>query len=138
MSKSDSERPWTDDEIKYLQDNITKLPIADIARELNRTQNCVNIKLLRLRTPRCKGGLLKEMVSRNMIIEMLEQRIGSPDTFRPTREFLQRTGIGQKRFWQLYRGEKNITEPEYRALAKEWKITLEDAFVMRQLKMDLE
>jgi hypothetical protein len=70
-----------------------------------------------------------------MVIELLTQRIGDPATFRPTREFFKRVEIGQKRFWQLYRGEKNITETEYRALAREWKLH-ERAFEMRQLKMD--
>ena len=80
--------------------------------------------------------MLKEMVARNIVQEMLTQRIGSPDNFRFTPEFRERTGIGQKRFWQLFRGEKNITQPEYLALTREWKITLEDAFGMGQLKME--
>jgi len=129
---------WTQEEETYLRENINKLSITEIYAhflERGRTQNCVNIKAHRLRLAIKKGGILKEMVSRNLIIEMLTQRIGSPESFRFTPEFRERTGIGQKRFWQLYRGEKNITEAEYRACAREWKVTIDDAFEMGQLTL---
>lgn len=133
------ELKWTPEEEKYLEENINKISITEIYeyfRTSGRTENCVNIKIHRMRLPIKKGGRLKEMVSRNIVREMLTQRIGTPETFRPTREFLKRTQIGQKRFWQLYRGEKNITRTEYMALTKEWNITLEDAFEMGQLRME--
>lgn len=137
MKKKSDEIPWTQDHLNFIKENINTMPIADIAKTLGRTENCVNIKAHRLRLDRKKGGLMKEMVSRNMVIELLTQRIGSPESFRYTPEFRTRTGICQKRFWQLYRGEKNITEAEYAALSKEWKITLEDAFGMNQLRLEL-
>lgn len=136
MSNEKKDRDWTESEEDYLRKNINLLPFTDVCAYLNRTKNAVNIHCHRLRIDRQKGGLLKEMVARNLVIEMLKQRIGSPDSFRYTPEFRTRTGIMQKRFWQLYRGEKNITETEYRALAREWKVTLEDAFEMRQLKIE--
>ena len=136
MKKKCDEIPWTDEHIQFLKTNINAMPLFDIASSLGRTENSVNIKAHRLRIDRKKGGLQKEMVSRNIVIEMLTQRIGSPESFRYTPEFRIRTGIMQKRFWQLYRGEKNITEPEYLALTREWKITLEDAFGMGQLKLE--
>ena len=136
MSKKKKDSVWTESEEDFLRKNINLLPFTDVCAHLDRTENAVNIHCHRLRIDRQKGGLLKEMVARNLVIEMLTQRIGSPESFRYTPEFRERTEIKQKRFWQLYRGEKNITEPEYRALAQEWKITLEDAFEMRQLKME--
>lgn len=135
MKKND--RPWTSEEEKWLRDNINLLTMPEICAHLDRNENTVNIKLLRLRIIRRKGGLNKEMVSRNIVAEMLTQRIGDPATFNPTRQFFERTEIKQKRFWQLFRGEKNIEEKEYRALAREWNVSLDDAFEMRQLKMDL-
>lgn len=134
MKKNDKE--WTPADEIWLRENVNKLTMPELCEKLDRNENTINIKLLRMRATRRKGGLNKEMVSRNIVIEMLTQRIGDPATFGPTREFFQRVEIGQKRFWQLYRGEKNITETEYRALAREWKVTLDDAFEMRQLKMD--
>ena len=136
MKKENPDKIWTVQEEDFLRKNINVMQPVDIAKELGRTENCVNIKIHRMRLPVKKGGRLKEMVSRNIVHEMLTQRIGTPDTFRPTREFLERTGMGQKRFSQLYRGEKNITRSEYLALTKEWNITLEDAFEMGQLKME--
>jgi len=135
MKKENPDKIWTVQE-EFLRKNINVMQPVDIAKELGRTENCVNIKIHRLRLPVKKGGRLKEMVSRNIVHEMLTQRIGTPETFRPTRDFLERTQIGQKRFWQLYRGEKNITPAEYLALTKEWNITLVDAFEMGQLKME--
>ena len=136
MKKEKPDKIWSAKEEETLRELLNTMTVAEIARELDRTERCVNIKIHRLRLPVKKGGRLKELVSRNIVHEMLTQRIGSPETFRPTREFLERVGMGQKRFWQLYRGEKNITRSEYLALTKEWNITLEDAFEMGQLNIE--
>ena len=108
-----------------------------MAKHLDRTENCINIKIHRLRLSVKKGGLNRENVTRNIVIEMLRQRIGSPENFRYTDSFRTNTGIGQKRFWQLYRGEKNLKQTEYMALCREWNMSLEDAFELRQLKLDM-
>ena len=131
-------RRWTTEDEELLQANVTLLPMFELCKLLGRNENSINIKLLRLRTQHKKGGINKEMVSRNMVIEMLTQRIGNPENFRTTREFLDRVHIGQKRFSQLYRGEKNITDIEYRNLAREWKITLEEAFELRQCELKFD
>jgi hypothetical protein len=131
------EKPWSKDEINYLYDNISVVDIKEMAKHLDRTENCINIKIHRLRLSVKKGGLNRENVSRNIVIEMLRQRIGNPNSFCYTPEFRENTGIGQKRFWQLYRGEKNLEQHEYVALCREWNMSLEDAFQLRQLKMDL-
>lgn len=130
-----SEPQWTAQEVKFLQENINTLPLPDIAKALSKTENSVNIKAHRLRLERQRGGLLKENVARNYVQEMLTQRIGNPAYFRYTAEFRDSTGIGQKRFWALYRGEKNPTIDEYRAMAREFKVTLEDALDMQQLQL---
>lgn len=136
MRTKKEDKPWTPQDEEFLRQNINSLSVSDIAVKLGRTENCVNIKCHRLRVDRKKGGLKKELVSRNLILEMLKQRIGDPESFRYTPGFRQRTKIGQKRFWQLYRGEKNVTEDEYLLLAKEWNLTLQDAFDVRQIKLD--
>jgi hypothetical protein len=136
MKQPKNEKKWTQQEEDFLRENISKMTISDICTQLGRTENGVNIKLHRMRVDRQKGGIMKERTSRNLVVEMLTQRMGSAESFRYTPGFRERTGILQKRFWQLYRGEKNITEPEYRALSREWKITLEDAFEMGQLKLE--
>ncbi|HLP05115.1 MAG TPA: hypothetical protein VK152_06775, partial [Paludibacter sp.] len=99
MKKDD--KPWSEQEENSLSELIKTLTVKDIAKMLGRSERSVNIKMHRLRLPIKKGGKLKELVSRNIVHEMLTQRIGSPESFRPTREFLDRIGMGQKRFWQL-------------------------------------
>lgn len=135
--RKEKQKPWSGADVEYILNNISSSTVDDIAKHLDRTVNCVNIKIHRLRLNVKKGGLNKENVSRNIVIEMLKQRIGNPEDFRYTDTFRTDTGIGQKRFWQLYRGEKNITQEEYKALCRKWNITLEDAFEMRQLKMEM-
>jgi hypothetical protein len=129
--------PWTQDEEDFLRDNISKLSISEIYEHFSyRSHRSVGIKISRLKLPAPRGGKNKELVSRNIVWEMLEHRIGDPSNFKPQRDFYQRVKIPQKRFGQLLRGEKNITEPEYLALSNEWKISLKDAFEMRQLKLE--
>ena len=136
MKTEKKDKIWTEQEEDFLRKNINEIPLSDLAIQLGRTENCLNIKLHRLRIERKKGGLKKEMVSRNLVIEMLTQRIGDPNSFRYTPEFRTRTGIMQKRFWQLFRGEKNLTQSEYLKLMREWNVTLEDAFEMKQLNIE--
>lgn len=89
-----------------------------------------------MRLPMKKGGMMKELVADNVMMRMM-MLVHDPMEFKPDREFYKRVKIGQKRFWQLYRGEKNILECEIKRLATEWKIPLEDIFRSRQMKLEL-
>ena len=126
---------WTNQEIEWLTQNVALLPMDQLCDHLGRTETAVTLKIHRLRLPAPKGGLLKERVSKNVCTEMISARI-NPQYFKPDRDFYNSTGIGQKRFWQLYRGEKNMTKHEYLALAKELKITLEEGFELHQLELN--
>lgn len=42
--------------------------------------------------------------------------------FKPNRKFFKDMGIGQKRFWQLVRNEKNLTSLEIQRLAEYFKV----------------
>ena len=128
---------WTQDEMRFLKDSIGALPMDDIYKRLspNRSRTSVDLKIKRMRLTKVKT-VAPERVKRNLITEMLRQRIGDPRNFQPQRDFYERTKIGQKRFWQLYNGEKNPSQNEYIALTREWNVTLEDAFDIRQLKID--
>lgn len=124
---------WTRKDIDFLVQNVNKLPLNEIYNHFaTRSKMSVDLKIKRLRLTPIKT-VNPERVQRNFVIEMLEQRIGDPKNFQPQRAFFQRVKIGQKRFWQLYRGEKNLTEKEYKALSKEWNITLDDAFELHHL-----
>ena len=126
---------WTNQEIEWLTQNVALLPMDQLCDHLGRTETAVTLKIHRLRLPAPKGGLLKERVSKNVCAEMISTRI-NPQYFKPDRAFYLRTGIGQKRFWQLYRGEKNMNKQEYLSLAKELKITLEEGFELHQLELN--
>ncbi len=58
---------------------------------------------------------------------------GYPDYFKPGRNFFISTGIRQKRWWALYRGEMRMTEDEYKSVTTHLGITLQEAFEARQL-----
>ena len=45
------------------------------------------------------------------------------------------TGIGQRRWWDLYYGRKSITGKEYTAVAEYLGITIQEAFESRQLEL---
>lgn len=55
--------------------------------------------------------------------------------FTPTRRFFDATGIRSRRWWQLYRGEKKMTEREYVALVKHLQISHKEALDVRQLDL---
>ena len=123
--------------MRFLKDNIGVLTIDQIYQHFSpyRSRTSVDLKIKRMRLAKVKT-VDPERVKRNLITEMLRQRIGDPRNFQPQRDFYERTKIGQKRFWQLYNGEKNPSQNEYIALTREWNVTLEDAFDIRQLKID--
>ncbi len=128
---------WTVKEMNFLRDNIDKLTMEQIYEHFSphRSKMSVDLKIKRMRlTPnKCVNP---ERVPRNLVLEMLTQRIGDPRNFQPQRDFFDRVQIGQKRFWQLYRGEVNLTEKEYQRLAEEWNVSLQDAFELRQLELN--
>ena len=128
---------WTQDEMRFLKDNIGVMTMDQIYQRFspNRSRTSVDLKIKRMRLAKVKT-VDPERVKRNLITEMLRHRIGDPRNFQPQRDFYERTKIGQKRFWQLYNGEKNPSQNEYIALTREWNVTLEDAFDIRQLKID--
>ena len=128
---------WTQEEMRFLKESIGVLPMDDIYKRLspNRSRTSVDLKIKRMRLAKVKT-VAPERVKRNLVTEMLRQRIGDPRNFQPQRDFYERTKIGQKRFWQLYNGEKNLTETEYLALVQEWNVSLPDAFEIRQVKIE--
>lgn len=70
---------------------------------------------------------------RNLALEVIKMRFIYPEYFRPTRSFFESVGIKQRRWWQLYRGEKKMLESEYKSLALHLQISLQEAFEARQI-----
>lgn len=126
---------WTNKEVQYLQENVGKIPMQEIYQHFEtRTKMSVDAKLRRMRLQPLRT-VNPERVPRNLVVEMLKHRIGDPYYFTPDKAFYKRVKIRQKRFWQLFRGEVNLTEVEYRTLVEEWNVSLTDAFEMRQISL---
>lgn len=127
---------WHRKRIDFLKQNYDKMNIDEIAEKLGVTSNAVAIKAHRLRLD-VRKTIQRERVAKNICREMVARNI-DPKYFRPTRDFYRNTGIGQKRFWQLFRGEKNMTDYEHKAIAKELGIPASEAFNMKQTSLFLE
>lgn len=77
--------------------------------------------------------IFPETEDRNLAQEIIALKFIYPEYFTPTRTFFNVTGIGQRRWWQLYRGDKKMTESEYKAITEHLEISLQEAFEVRQL-----
>ena len=79
--------------------------------------------------------MFPETNERNLVREIIAMKFVYPEYFSPTHRFFESTGIGQRRWWQLYRGDKKMTEKEYRAIATHLKVSLKEVFEVRQLTL---
>lgn len=129
MKSNGKNKRWTAQEAKYIQQSLGKVSFEDMAAYLGRSPMSVRLFVLRRRmTP---GPLVK----RNLLMEMLELKFRHPEEFTPTRAFYKETGIGQRRWWDLYYGRKSITGKEYTAVAEYLGITIQEALESRQLEL---
>lgn len=129
MKSSRKNKRWTAQEVEYIRKNIGKVSFEDMARYLGRSPMSVRLYVFRKRLT--TGSLVK----RNLLMEMLKVKFRHPEDFTPTRAFYQETGIGQRRWWDLYYGRKPITGKEYIAVAAYLGITIQEAFESRQLEL---
>ena len=129
MSNNRKSKRWTFEDIAFVKRNLGKVSLKDMASHLKRSPMSVRLYILRNRlTP---GPLVK----RNLLMEMLKLKFRHPEEFTPTRAFYKETGIGQRRWWDLYYGRKSITGKEYAAVAEYLGITIQEAFESRQLEL---
>ena len=89
------------------------------------------VRLYVLRNRLTPGPVIK----RNLLMLMLKMKFRHPEDFSPTRAFYKETGIGQRRYWDLYFGRKPITGKEYAAVAEYLGVTISEAFESRQLDL---
>lgn len=129
MKSNGKNKRWTVQEAEYIQQSLGKVSFEDMAAYLGRSPMSVRLFVLRRRmTP---GPLVK----RNLLMEMLKLKFRHPEEFTPTRAFYKETGIGQRRWWDLYYGRKSITGKEYAAVAEYLGITIQEALESRQLEL---
>lgn len=129
MKSNGKNKRWTAQETDYIQQSLGKVSFEDMAAYLGRSPMSVRLFVLRRRmTP---GPLVK----RNLLMKMLKLKFRHPEEFTPTRAFYKETGIGQRRWWDLYYGRKSITGKEYAAVAEYLGITIQEALESRQLEL---
>jgi hypothetical protein len=129
MKSNGKNKRWTAQEAEYIQQSLGKVSFEDMAAYLGRSPMSVRLFVLRRRmTP---GPLVK----RNLLMKMLKLKFRHPEEFTPTRAFYKETGIGQRRWWDLYYGRKSITGKEYAAVAEYLGITIQEALESRQLEL---
>lgn len=122
---------WTSVDKEYVKENIGKIPLEVMARYLGRSSMSVRLYILRNRLAPCHSRTVK----RNLLTEMLKIKFKHIEDFSPSKSFYEETGIGQRRYWDLYFGRKPITPKEYTAVAAYLGVTMQEAFESRQLEL---
>ncbi|MEA4975965.1 hypothetical protein SDC9_136768 [bioreactor metagenome] len=114
--------------VSYLEQNINSKSLDQMAEELK-----VDRESLRLFLHHHKKFKLAN--HNNIIIRLLTSLIGHPEYFTPTRNFFEETRIGQRRWWQLFKGEKTPTEKEYMAICRHLNVDDMTHLEARQLNI---
>lgn len=120
---------WTPEEEKYIWDNAGKLTLSEMAAFVGRSELAVQLFMHRRKI------VIRQVVKRNLVQEILSLKFKHPENFMPNRPFYKEVGINQMRFWDLYYGRKPITNEEYLSLCDYFGITLQEAFEARQLNI---
>lgn len=130
MSNSKNKK-WTSEDVEYVKENLGYVSLETMARYLGRSSMSVRLYILRNRLIPGQARIVK----RNFLIEMLKIKFRHPEDFSPSKSFYRETGIGQRRYWDLYFGRKPITGREYAAVAGYLGVTMQEAFESRQLEL---
>lgn len=108
------------------------MSFEDMGKHLERSS--MSVRLYVFRRKMTTGQLVK----RNLLIALLKIKFRHPEDFAPTRLFYNETGIGQRRYWDLYFGRKPITGKEYATVAEYLGVTVIEAIDSRQLELFTE
>ncbi len=128
MGKKGNKR-WNSHDEEYVRENLGRLSFEDMGEYLERSP--MSVRLYVLRRKLTTGQLVK----RNLLMALLKIKFRHPEDFSPTRMFYRETGIGQRRYWDLYFGRKPITGKEYSAVAEYFGITVTESIESRQLEL---
>lgn len=119
MSGGDTKRRWTADEVGFIRDNATRLSISDMAARLSRSEQSVQLYMLR------HGIARHAQVKRNLLRELVAVKIDTA-YFRPTKEFYRAVGINQLRFQQVWQGYRQATTEEMERVARHLNFTRDE------------
>jgi len=75
---------------------------------------------------------------RNLAFEIVKIKFVNVEYFRPTRNFFKIIGMTQRQWWAAFRGEKKLTEEQYKNIASHLGLTIEEAFNARQIEIPFD
>lgn len=124
---------WSPAEDRILRDELEKNTLLkDIASLLDKTEEAVYLYCYRHNIP------LRIRLKNPMMRNLLEIKFGTPEFFRPSKEFFLRVGINQKRWAELSWGYIQPNQDEMMRVAKEFNFTVEETFkLMSTRQLDL-
>lgn len=122
-------KTWRKWEKEFLFSNLDKMPIEDICSHLKRNERSVRLFLHRNRKdPRT-------IVKDNLLIRILTLQFKDPSLFNPNRAFLNTIKIGQKRYWQIYKGLEKMKDEECKRITDFFQIPYEMVQEVRQTEL---
>lgn len=129
MGNNGKNKRWSAEDDAYVRQHLGKISLENMAAYLNRSPMSIRLYILRRRMT--VGPTLK----RNLLVKLLKIKFRHPENFNPTRDFYKETGIGQRRYWDLFFGRKKITGKEYQALTEYFGVTIDEDLDARQLEL---
>lgn len=129
MGNNGKNKRWNAEDDAYVRQHLGKISLENMAAYLNRSPMSIRLYILRRRMT--VGPTLK----RNLLVKLLKIKFRHPENFNPTRDFYKETGIGQRRYWDLFFGRKKITGKEYQALTEYFGVTIDEDLDARQLEL---
>lgn len=113
----------------YVRENIGKKPNRQIAYDLG-------VRLYDLEQYIHRERLFAvKTTPKNLAYEIIKLKFVHPEYFRPVRKFYKAIGMTQRQWWAAYRGERALTEEQYKRLVEHFNVTLVEAFELKQLSI---
>ena len=120
---------WTKHE-NYIRENVGKKTPQQMADELG-------VRLYDLELYMHRERIFAVRTSpKNLAYEIIKIKFVHPEYFRPIRKFYRAVGMTQRQWWAAYRGERQLTEEEYKRLTEHLNVTLSEAFELRQISLN--
>ena len=129
MGNNGKNKRWSAEDDAYVRQHLGKISLENMAVYLDRSPMSIRLYILRRRMT--VGPALK----RNLLVKLLKIKFRHPENFNPTRDFYKETGIGQRRYWDLFFGRKKITGKEYQALTEYFGVTIDEDLDACQLEL---
>ena len=129
MRNNAKNKRWSAEDDAYVRQHLGKISLENMAVHLGRSPMSIRLYILRRRIT------VGHVVKRNLLVKLLKIKFRHPENFKPTRDFYRETGIGQRRYWDLFFGRKKITRKEYNALTKYFGVTIDEDLDARQLEL---